>query len=80
MSKLNWSKVHSRHRMQRYGSEPARADNPFLLARLLRELSAPSANAGSNLQPKNCPPTKAELAQQAVAAFMAWRTRKADRS
>jgi len=73
MAKLNWSKAHAQHRMQRYGSQPVRGDDPFIVARLLGQLRA------SNPHPKERRSTKAELAQQAVAAFMAWRVRRAGR-
>jgi hypothetical protein len=79
MSKLNWSKARARYRMQHYGYQPALGGDSFFVTRLLGRLSVPSANAGANLQPKNHQPTKAELAHQAAAAFMAWRARRAGR-
>jgi hypothetical protein len=65
--------------MQHYGYQPALGGESFFAARLLRPTERAIGECRPNLRPDKRHPTKAELAQQGAAAFMAWRARKAGR-
>ena len=62
--RVNWSRLSSRDRMQQQGVEDKKA-----------EIS--SVDPPLKRRPRKDRPSKAELREQATAAFLAWRARKA---
>ena len=58
--RVNWSRISSRNRMQRQGIEDRRGDISSVAPRLKKPQ-------------RRRAPSKAELRQQAAAAFLAWR-------
>jgi hypothetical protein len=61
--RTNWSRLNSRDRMHRQGVEDKKAEASSVL--LLKR------------RPRKDRPSRAELREQAAAAFLAWRARQA---